>query len=102
MKSRGIEDVMADALQFSIDGVCRGNSSGPVWSSLQGSDLLGWCPDDVAEEKQQGFLTFPGIQQALHGFAEFLRPGAACQRNGRFIKYQPADIRCQERSFQRT
>ena len=100
MKSRGIEDVMADALQFSIDGVCRGNSSGPVWSSLQGSDLLGWCPDDVAEEKQQGFLAFPRIQQRLHGFTAFLGPGAASQRNGWFIKYELVNIRRQKRSFQ--
>jgi hypothetical protein len=100
MKSFGIEDVMADALQFPVNGVGRGDSSGPIRPGLQGSDLLGGCLDDVAEEKQQGFLAFPRIQQRLHGFTAFLGPGAASQRNGWFIKYELVNIRRQKRSFQ--
>ena len=68
MKSCGIEDVMADALQFPMNGVRCGDSSRPVRPGLQGSDLLGGRLDDVAEEKQQGFLAFPGIQQAFAWF----------------------------------
>jgi hypothetical protein len=100
MKPERFENIVFNALQFTMNGMSRGDSPRPVRSCLQGRDFRGGRLDYVSKKEQQHFFLLSRTQQHLHGFGEIRRPAAAIQRNRGFIEDQSTDILCQGCGFQ--